>query len=136
MSTHSARSTRPGRAALGMRWLALVVILFGTLIASVGGMNSHGIAAIAAATHAASATTDTAHEHGHVHDDADISPATLMHGPTADHPHHGADHSHDKAHALPSSWDVATPQPPLWIGQARLWIEMVEASRLERPPMG
>jgi hypothetical protein len=135
MSTHSTRSTRPDRAALGMRWLVLVVILFGTLISSVGGMNSHGIAAIAAVAHAAPATADTAHEHGHAHEE-DASPATLMHGTTADHPHHGADHSHDKAHALPDAWGPAAPLLPVWFGHVRPWTESAQASRLERPPMG
>jgi len=49
MTTRLTRSTRPDRAALGMRLLVLLVILFGTVISSVGSMNSHGIAAIASA---------------------------------------------------------------------------------------
>ena len=49
MTPRQTRSARPDRAALGMRWLVLLVILFGTLLSSVGGMSSHGIAAIAAA---------------------------------------------------------------------------------------
>lgn len=114
MTTRPTRSTRPHRAVLGMRWLVLFVILMGTFISSVGGMNSHGIAAIASVSHVTAVATDTAH----------------------DHHHHGADHSHDKAHALPVTWHMAAPLPPEWIGQTRLWIEMVEASRLERPPMG
>ncbi|MBT9466278.1 hypothetical protein [Hydrogenophaga sp.] len=138
MTTRLTRSTRPDRAALGMRWLVLLVILFGTVISSVGGMNSHGIAAIASASHADSTGLDTGHDHahGHAHEDGSSERVMGSHGTSADHPHHGADHSHDKAHALPITWNVAVPQLPVWIGQARLWIEIVEASRLERPPMG
>ncbi|MES2840875.1 hypothetical protein [Hydrogenophaga sp.] len=138
MISSLTRSTRPDRAALGMRWLVLLVILFGTVISSVGSMNSHGIAAIASAGHADSAGPDTEHDHahGHAHEDGGSTWVVGSHGGSADHPHHGADHSHDKAHALPITWDVAAPQLPVWTGHARLWIEMVEPSRLERPPMG
>ena len=137
MTSSPTRSTRPDRAALGMRWLVLLVILFGTVISSVGSMNSHGIAAIASASHADSVGLDTEHdhEHGHTHEDGGSKWVMDSHGANADHPHHGADHSHDKAHALPTTWDVAAPQLPMWMGQARPWIEMVEPSRLERPPM-
>ena len=134
MTPRHTRFTRPDRAALGMRWLVLVVILIGTFISSVGGLNSHGIAAIAAAAHAAPDAPDT--EHDHAHGDGESEWDMGHDGASADHPHHGADHSHDKAHALPISWEVAAPQLPMWIGQGRLWLEMVEASRLERPPMG
>ena len=125
-----------------MRWLVLFVILMGTFISSVGGMNSHGIAAIASVSHVTAVATDTAHDHAHrhVHSHAQEGGGTewVMEslGASADHPHHGADHSHDKAHALPVTWHMAAPLLPEWIGQTRLWIEMVEASRLERPPMG
>ena len=132
------RSTRPDRAALGMRWLVLLAILFGTIVSSVGGMYSHGIAAIAAVSHVSPAPSDTDHDHahGHAHEDSDGGWVAGSHGASADHPHHGADHSHDKAHALPSAWHTAAPMLPAWFGQAVLRIEMVEASRLERPPMG
>lgn len=138
MTSHLTRCTRPDRAALGMRWLVLLVIMMGTFVSSVGGMYSHGIAAIAAVSHVAPASTDTAHDHahGHAYEVNDLEWVLGSHGASADHPHHGADHSHDKAHALPSTWDVAAPQLPVWTGHARLWIEMVEPSRLERPPMG
>lgn len=133
MTSSLTRSTRPDRAALGVRWLVLLVILLGTVISSVGGMYSHGIAAIAAVSHTSPASSDT--EHDHAHEDGDGA-FVWCHDASADHPHHGADHSHDKAHALPITWDVAAPQLPVWTGHARLWIEMVEPSRLERPPMG
>ncbi|WP_341904063.1 hypothetical protein [Polaromonas sp. YR568] len=125
--------TDPTRAALGVRWLVLMVILFGALVSSVGNTNSHGIAALSAA-----------HEHSHSHEDAHGSAdeasdaGWTIAGPAAplDHPHHGADHSHDKAHASPLAWPSATPQLPVWFGVVRPWIDMVQASRLERPPMG
>lgn len=138
MTAHLTRSKCPGRATLGMRWLVLLVILMGTFISSVGGTYSHGIAALAAVSHVYPASSDTEHDHahGHAHEDGDSEWGMGSHGAGADHPHHGADHSHDKAHALPFTWHVAAPQLPVWIGQARLRIDMAEASRLERPPMG
>ena len=139
MSQSSIRSMRPDRARLGVRWLVLLVILMGTFISSVGGMNSHGIAAIAEVNHAFPVSPDTEHDHAHGHSHESSGSEWSMGSPGASadhHPHHGADHSHDKAHALPFTWNVAVPRLPGWIGQTRLWIEMVEASRLERPPMG
>ena len=124
----------PNRAALGMRWLVLVAIMFGAVISSFGGTNSHGIAAITETLHAAATPSDQSHELAH--DDGDNGLATLSHGAAADHPHHGADHSHDKASALPAAWGSAAPSLPGWFGFVRPWIEMVRASRLERPPMG
>lgn len=138
MTPGLSHALRPDRATLNMRWLVLVVILFGAIISSVGGMNSHGIAAIAAVNHVAPASAGTEHDHthGHAHEDGNSDLAIEVHGASADHPHHGSDHSHDKAHALPITWSVAAPQLPAWLGHVRSWIEMVQASRLERPPMG
>lgn len=134
MTPRLSRSLRPDRVALSVRWLVVMVILFGTIISSIGGVNSHGIAAIAATLHAAPPAAGT--EHGHAHDEGDSELTAGTHGASADHPHHGADHSHDKAHALPSLWSVAPPLLPAWFERVRPWIEMVQASRLERPPMG
>lgn len=138
MTSHHTRCTRADRAALGLRWLVLLIFVVGTFISSVGGMYSHGIAAIAAQSHVAPASPDSEHHHvhGHAHEDNDGEWVMGSHGASADHPHHGADHSHEKGLALPSTWGVAPPQLPVWIGQSMLRIEMVEASRLERPPMG
>lgn len=142
MTSRPSHSLRPDRAALGMRWLVLVVIMFGTIISSVGGMNSHGIAAITAVLHSTPMTLDVepdeehGHVHGHVHEAADGGLSMGSSSAAGDHPHHGVDHSHDKAHALPTTWSMATPQLPGWFGHVRLWIETVQASRLERPPMG
>ena len=126
-------SLRPDGAALGVRWLVLVVIMVGTIISSIGGTSSHGLAAFPAALHVTAFSSDESHEHAH--EDEGIELVTQSAG--ADHPHHhGADHSHDKAHALPVAWSSAAPQIPGWFGLVRPWIEMVRASRLERPPMG
>ena len=137
MTQHFSYALRPHRAALGMGWLVLVVIMFGTIISSIGGTSSHGLAAFATALHVTPTSMDTfhAHVHEHAHEDEGIGLVTQSAG--ADHPHHhGADHSHDKAHALPVAWRSAAPQLPGWFGLVRPWIEMVQASRLERPPMG
>ena len=134
MTPRLSLSLRPNRAALGMRWLVLVAIMFGAFISSVGGTNSHGIAAIAEALQANPTPSDKSHPHAH--NDGDSELAMVSHGAAADHPHHGADHSHDKAYALPAAWSSAPPLLPGWLGLVRPWIEMVRASRLERPPMG
>ncbi len=142
MTLRLSNSLHPHRAALGVRWLVLVVIMFGTIISSVGGMHSHGRAAITAVFHAAPTSPDTSHElvqehaREHAHDNEDSGLAMVNPGSAADHPPHGADHSHDKAHALPSALRSAPPQLPGWAGLVQPWILMVQASRLERPPMG
>jgi hypothetical protein len=134
MTFRAAFSLRPNRAALGMRWLILVVILFGTIFSSMGGTSSHGLAAIAVSLHAAPSSANESH--GHEHEDHGGELAMVDKSASADHPHHEMDHSHDKAHALSVAWGSAVPQPPNWRLSVRPWIEMVEAFRLERPPMG
>jgi ABC-type nickel/cobalt efflux system permease component RcnA len=120
MKLRALFSLRPTRAGLGVRWLVLVVILFGTILSSMGGTSSHGLDA----------------SHGHAHEDLGGELVRVDNSASADHPHHEMDHSHDKAHALSVAWRTATPQPSSWLLLVRPWIEMVEASRLERPPMG
>lgn len=134
MTQHLSYALRPNGTALGLRWLVLVVILFGTILSSMGGTNSHGIAPIAAGLHIAPTSLDPSHDHAH--EEAGSAWAVASDGAVADHPHHGADHSHDKAHALPDIWRSAVLPLPGWFGLVRPWIEMVQASRLERPPMG
>jgi hypothetical protein len=134
MTLRASFSLRPDWAALGVRWLVLVVILFGTILSSVGGTSSHGLAAIAVALHAAPSSPDASPGHGH--EEHGVELVMVDNSASADHPHHEMDHSHDKAHALAVAWRTATPQPSSWLLSVRLWIEMVEASRLERPPMG
>ena len=137
MTQHLSYALRPHRAVLGMRWLVLVVIMFGTIISSVGGTSSHGLAAFQAAHHFTPTSLDTSHEHVHEHAHEDEGMGLVTQTAGADHPHHhGADHSHDKAHALPVAWRSTAPQLPGWFGLVRPWVEMVQASRLERPPMG
>jgi len=133
MTLLASFSLRPAGAALGVRWLVLVVILFGTILSSMGGTRSHGLAALAVVSHAADSSNEP---HGHSHEEHGVELATLDSSAGADHPHHEADHSHDKAHAPSVAWRSAVPPSPGWWRLARPWIEMVEASRLERPPMG
>jgi hypothetical protein len=134
MKLRALFSLRPTRAALGVRWLVLVVILFGTILSSMGGTSSHGLAALALTSHAVPSSPDASH--GHAHEDLGGELVRVDNSASADHPHHEMDHSHDKAHALSVAWRTATPQPSSWLLLVRPWIEMVEASRLERPPMG
>ena len=122
MTLRAALPARPTGLTRGLWWLVLLALVVGTVLAAVGNVRSHGLAELAA-------VHPDAHSHLDAHDPSDIDTA-------ADHAHHGDDHSHDKAHALPVTWHMAAPLLPEWIGQTRLWIEMVEASRLERPPMG
>ena len=137
MTQHFSYALHPHRAALGIGWLVLVVIMFGTIISSIGGTSSHGLASFQAALHVTPTSMDTSHEHVHEHAHEDEGIGLVTQSAGADHPHHhGADHSHDKAHALPVAWHSAAPQLPGWFGLVRPWIEMVQASRLERPPMG
>ena len=136
MTQHISYAFRPNRAALGMRWLVLAVIMLGTIISSIGGTSSHGLAAFPTALHVAPMSLDTFPEHVHEHAQEDEGAGLVIQSAGADHPHHGADHSHDKAHALPVAWSSVAPPLPGWFGLVRPWIEMVQSSRLERPPMG
>ncbi|HQX59064.1 MAG TPA: hypothetical protein PLJ46_20180 [Burkholderiaceae bacterium] len=108
--------------------------MIGPVLSTIGGMNSHALAAIGIALHAESSVQNETH--GHVHDDRHVESTIGEQGVVADHPHHEADHSHDKSHALPLRWSAAETLPRSWQLQVRPWIETVQASRLERPPMG
>lgn len=138
MTPRFANPLRPDRTTLGMRWLVLMVILLGIFVSSMGVTNSHGISAITATSHAAPLHADAMR--GHVHEHAPEH--TAAGAPIAsqvtidDHPHHGADHSHDMAHAPRPGWRSTAPLPPAQVGIVRPWIEWVQAFRLERPPMG
>jgi len=134
MTLRASFCLRPNGAALGVRWLVLVVILLGTIFSAMGSTSSHGLAAIAVVLHAAPSSPDE--PHGHVHEDLGGELALVDQSASADHPHHEMDHSHDKAHALSVAWRSAAPQPSSWRLSVQPWIEMVEAFRLERPPMG
>ena len=127
-------SLRSRRAAQGMRWLMVVVFLFGAVVSSVGGIVSHGVAAIKAADHAAPTSSNPSHGHAHALEEGEWPIAGD--DAIADHSHHGVDHSHDKAHDLPTAGIPAGSPLARWFGSVRPWVETVRASRLERPPMG
>jgi hypothetical protein len=134
MTTCLSPSTHPSRVARATRWLVLAVIMLGTVLSAIGNMNSHGLAAVGNALHADSSASDETH--GHVHGDrgGEIVVSDQSAGP--DHPHHQADHSHDNPNTLPIMWSSTAMLHRSWQLQVLPWIEMVRASRLERPPMG
>lgn len=129
----SPSSLLPSQAALGMRWLVLIVIVVGTIISSIGLTSSHGLAAISAGHTSTALAADVPHGHSHGDQGDEVAEVEDLLG--GDHAHHAVDHSHDKAHALPAGWHAASTQAPAWCRQVRPWVEMVQASRLERPPM-
>ena len=142
MILHRSHSLYTHGVARSVHWLVLVVFMFGTIITAIGGMSSHGLAAFATALHGTPYAADEAHEHLHGDEDAggvkqSAGADRSHHGDEgADHPHHGADHAHDNVHAVPAAWRSSAPQLAGWSGRVRPWIEMIQASRLERPPMG
>ena len=134
MTRHPLYALRSKGAALLVRWLILLVIMFGTIFSSIGGTSSHGLAAFPTALNVTSVPLDPSHEHVHEHAHGADGVEVASQSAGADHPHHGADHSHDKAHALPALWSSAALPLAGWFGLVRPWTEMVQASRLERPP--
>ena len=137
MTRRVSSSSHPTGLALGVQWLMLIVVMCGMLISTMGDTSSHGLAAISAH---AMPTAEVLHHpdnsHHPVHEDQGGTLALVDNSSVADHPHHETDHSHDKAHALSGAWNSAAPQPSSWTAPLRPWIEMVQASRLERPPKG
>ncbi|MFW2358350.1 hypothetical protein [Hydrogenophaga sp.] len=121
MTLRAALPARPTGLTRGLWWLVLLALVVGTVLAAVGNVRSHGLAELAA-------VHPDAHSHLDAHDPSDIDTA-------ADHAHHGDDHSHDKAHALPDAWGSVAARSPSWLSTPRPWAELVEAFRLERPPM-
>lgn len=134
MTLRVSSCLRPTGTVLGMRWLVMVVLMFGTVISSMGLTNSHGLAAIAATHHLAPSSFDE--QHGHAHGNLGDEFEAVDASASAGHPHHALDHSHDTLHALPVAWTSPAPQLSGWWVLVRPWVEMVRASRLERPPMG
>lgn len=108
-----------------LRWLVLVALIWGTLVSSVGLTTSHGLAGLAVADHGVA--SDDAHGHAHDEDVPVVDPA-------GGHPHHAADHSHDKVHALPEQLAVAPAASPERIAVAQALVTGLEADRLDRPP--
>ncbi|MBT9466670.1 hypothetical protein [Hydrogenophaga sp.] len=122
LRTHLPAS--PTRLTLGFRWLVLLALIVGTVMASMGSVTSHGLAALAAM-----------HQDAHSHEEDTGTSHPSGTNTTADHAHHSADHSHDKAHALPHAWACVAAHPPSWLSAPRPWIERVQTFRLDRPPM-
>jgi len=108
-----------------VHWLVLITLIWGIFVSSVGLTTSHGLAGLAVAEHGAVSSE----AHGHVHDE-DVQVAD----PVGGHPHHAADHSHDKAHALPEQLAVAPTASPERIAVDQPWSPGLEAGRLDRPP--
>lgn len=130
-SSHPYPRQRQTRITLGVCVLILWGMLFGTLASSMGGVMSHGLAEFVATHHPIDEMSVDGH--GHSHDDEDNGPTFSETG--ADHPHHSADHTHDKSHVPSSAMTVAVAMASSWPVTARAWVELVEAFRLERPPM-
>jgi hypothetical protein len=109
-----------------MRIYVLVSILIGNLLSSVGALDTHALATLDAVQH-----TQLEHDdaHGHSHGD-DL----LAHYEGTSHSHLGADHSHDKAHALPATRVAVAAPAPDWKPRSAIWTEQLTAHRLDRPP--
>ena len=123
-------------ASLGLRWLVLMVITLGMVISSVGMTTSHGVAVVAASHASMSTPLEDGHGHGHVHTDEGLDVLMAEAGSGGEHPHHGADHSHDTAHPLHLAWLAVSAYSPRWGVMVRGLIEMGQPYRLDRPPMG
>jgi hypothetical protein len=127
-------SHQPTLATLGIQWLVLVVIMFGMIVSSIGMTSSHGVAVIAASHESMRPSAENAH--GREHADEGIEFKMADESSAGGHPHHSMDHSHDTAHHLPLVWGAMSSQLPRWEVVVRLWIELGQAYRLDRPPMG
>lgn len=134
MTALARRCTSPTLATLGMQWLVLIVIALGMIVSSIGITSSHGLA-VMAASHESELPSDE-NPHGHVHADQGIEFAQADERSGGAHPHHGMDHSHDTPHHLLFAWGAPLPQLRSWELMVRPWIEMGQAYRLYRPPMG
>lgn len=108
-------------------WILIFAILVGSVITSVGDLNSHGISSLV------HIDTDSAHDE---HKEIDSVINDFGQNFYLDHSHHSADHFHDKAHVLLSTWTLLQPQSVVWVLQLDLWVKKLNISRLERPPMG
>lgn len=123
----SALAPRPRWPSRGLRLCVLFVILAGTLMSSLGALHAHALAPLDAVTLHDPAPDDDAH--GHSHDDEPLAT-----GEGAPHTHLGADHSHDKAHALPTMPALGMAAAPPWKARSLARIDRLMPHRLERPP--
>lgn len=110
-----------------MRLGVLLVILLGTLLSSLGTLQSHGLQTLDMLQHVESVASDDSH--GHSHEDESLA---LFDG--LPHTHLGADHSHDKAHALPVMPAVVPAMAELRKPAQLAWVDRLTSHRLERPP--
>jgi len=117
-----------------MQWLVLIVIGLGTIASSIGLTSSHGLAVIAASHESEPPSSENSH--GHAHADQGVELAVTHESASGEHPNHGMDHSHDTAHHLPLAWGAASSPLPSWEVMMRPRIEIGQAYRLDRPPMG
>ena len=117
-----------------MQWLVLIVITLGTIVSSIGLTSSHGLAVVEATHKTVVFLSDIAH--GHELGDQGIESSVADEISSDEHPHHAMDHSHDTAHHVPLAWGAILQQIPSWEVAVRPWIDMGQAYRLDRPPMG
>ena len=132
MFSSSMSSFSPKLTSKCVRCFVMIAILLGTLISSQGVFSSHGLAAI---TPDHSSTFSASKSQSHSHTNQGEASAEQTDIVDAHHPHHTADHTHDKAHALPTCWTSSSDMRPDWCPKVHPKIEMIQASRLERPPM-
>ncbi len=119
---------RPLACLPGWRWLTAwiaMAMLLGALITPWGLAKSHGAAVFSASQHGESCVSDDGH--GHSHDD-DATAASVGHA------HHAGDHSHDKAHALPTALPGLSLAAADWTEQAAHSGPWPSLDGLERPP--
>lgn len=117
-----------------MQWLVLIVITLGTMVSSIGLTSSHGLAVTEESHKSVVHFSEIAH--GHEHGDQEIEFSVADEISSDGHPHHAMDHSHDTPYHLPLAWSALSPQLPSWEVAARPWMDMGQAYRLDRPPMG
>jgi len=112
---------------LAVRVWVLVILLLGTLVSSMGQARSHGLAEMAAVVH-----TDE-NGYGHSHEGGD-APGVIADDDAGHFHHNNADHSHEKAHALPQTMIVMAGTMPVWCPLAHPLACGRTTSRLDRPP--
>lgn len=98
------------------------MVAIGLMLAQSGHLKSHGLADLALALHEACCDTeDQGHEHGRADEGGDLE-------------HHGPDHSHDKLSTLIGAARLPVMSVEPLHPASRRWLQLITASRLERPP--